>query len=537
MPSWSGAGKGAITGATAGAAFGPWGALAGGAAGALIGGLSGSDPAPPPQVVDVGYGGRLGREGLAFGQSEADRVQAEQRARAERYYGSGQYALQRGQQLGAGAQAAAFRGQSLAELEQYRANNLRNFGVDEAQRAGRMSDMDRNETYGALQRLRGFYESGPGPSAAEAQLRAGQDATMAQSIALARSGRGSGAGANAMRNAAFSNAAGNQQLNQQLGVLRAQENEQFQQRRLAAMGMEQNTLGNLRAQSIGQQGQNYGFAGQMGAQGLGYGQLGAQYQQIGNQAQLGFEGMGNQTNLGFAGLENQSSQFGETMRNKIFNDTTQQNMSAQIANANLAAGHAANEQRQSAADQAYVGSLLATAAPIVSGWGKGGTATNPTSDVRAKKNIEPVDMRQVFGNGGPDLRQAQGYAYDYKEPNAPGAAPGRQVGPMAQNLPPSVVQAGPDGKLKVDPTRLTLVNTAAVSELQRRTDELEALLAGGYDYGESRGGPSAPYSMVGYNQHQPQGLEAMQTSRFALPTQQVADARAANLQQQAFGGR
>lgn len=80
-----------------------------------------------------------------------------------------------------------------------------------------------------------------------------------------------------------------------------------------------------------------------------------------------------------------------------------------------------------------------------------------------------------------DLRPAQGYSYRYKDPSQPGAAPGRQVGPMAQDLEKSpatrgAVSTGPDGVKRVDPGRLTMVNTAAISEQQRRIDKQQAEL-------------------------------------------------------------
>jgi hypothetical protein len=79
-----------------------------------------------------------------------------------------------------------------------------------------------------------------------------------------------------------------------------------------------------------------------------------------------------------------------------------------------------------------------------------------------------------------DLRPAQGYSYEYKDPRAPGAAPGRQVGPMAQDLEHTAAAAAvhdtPHGKV-VDTPRLTMVNTAALSEQQRKTQELERQLA------------------------------------------------------------
>jgi hypothetical protein len=80
-----------------------------------------------------------------------------------------------------------------------------------------------------------------------------------------------------------------------------------------------------------------------------------------------------------------------------------------------------------------------------------------------------------------DLRPAQGYSYEYKDPRAPGATPGRQVGPMAQDLERTAaagaVHDTPNGK-QVDTPRLTMVNTAAISELQRKLQRLEALGGG-----------------------------------------------------------
>lgn len=87
-----------------------------------------------------------------------------------------------------------------------------------------------------------------------------------------------------------------------------------------------------------------------------------------------------------------------------------------------------------------------------------------------------------------DLRPAQGYRYRYKNPDAPGAAEGEQFGPMAQDLEKtpagrSAVRTAPDGTKMVDTGRLALVNTAAVSEQQRRLDEIEALLGASRDQG------------------------------------------------------
>ncbi len=73
----------------------------------------------------------------------------------------------------------------------------------------------------------------------------------------------------------------------------------------------------------------------------------------------------------------------------------------------------------------------------------------------------------------PDLRPAQGYEYAYKDPDAHGQ--GRYVGPMAQDLEhlPGVVEQDQSGAKTINAPRLTLANTAAVSDQQRRLDELE----------------------------------------------------------------
>lgn len=99
-----------------------------------------------------------------------------------------------------------------------------------------------------------------------------------------------------------------------------------------------------------------------------------------------------------------------------------------------------------------------------------------------------------------DLRPARGYEYEYLDPNMPGAAPGRHTGPMAQDLLKSpataaTVQDSPTG-LQVDTPRLTMVNTAAISEQQRKNDDLQAQLDA---LSAGNGGYSpAPYNREAY---------------------------------------
>jgi hypothetical protein len=89
--------------------------------------------------------------------------------------------------------------------------------------------------------------------------------------------------------------------------------------------------------------------------------------------------------------------------------------------------------------------------------------------------------RAHMANRATDMRPAQAYSYKYKDPNQPGAAPGQQVGPMAQDLEKSpatapTVETRPDGTKQVNTPRLTMVNTSAIGEQQRRLDDQQAQL-------------------------------------------------------------
>jgi hypothetical protein len=66
-----------------------------------------------------------------------------------------------------------------------------------------------------------------------------------------------------------------------------------------------------------------------------------------------------------------------------------------------------------------------------------------------------------------DFRATKSKRYRYKDPKVPGADDREHVGPMAQELPKSVVVEGEDGKLRVDVARLALSLSSAVGELQR----------------------------------------------------------------------
>lgn len=529
---------------------------------------------------------------------------------------------------------------------------------DQSQDARDLQLDDRRTQYGAVGRVRDFYEQGPGPSAAEVQLQQGAERNMAQALALSRSGRGAGVDAAAERQALFQNAATGQELNQQQALLRATEEDAWRGRQLQAMGLEQQGLGNIanqaqgiragdeatraadmqvRAQDLQAQGMSFeqahaqaqmeadqrqrndamtiamnqlqetasgrgteaGFnyatlAEQARARGMSaeqyyaelqeqarargdqtmvsMEQLGVQRQGQGDDYALGMTGIGSSNQLGMYGLGLESQGMGqhaldqELMGSMAYETLVSKNiMDTRIANAS-------NDASRDAANVGAAGSLitgwlsdvskkkeikledvdygLEHAKPPESPYANIGRASRSAGDVRAEKpayqppppteyDFGPKQSQQKGGGGGLlgslislsderskeriqeltaevealraakggdyptprqpdydalddayernsgdafDLRPARGYSYEYKDPDEPGAAPGRQYGPMAQELlespaGASTVKRGADGKLAVDTSRLSLVNTAAIAAEQRRRDELEAQVA------------------------------------------------------------
>lgn len=177
-----------------------------------------------------------------------------------------------------------------------------------------------------------FAEQGPGPSAAEAQLRAGQDRAAASAIALARSGRGAGANAAAARDAMFANAAGNQQLNQQMAQLRAQEEAAWRGQQLQAMSGQQQAL-------TGARGQDIQLAQTLGAQGLEsarlQGDLGLRSAEL--QGGLGMQAAGLQGQLGMqaAGMDQQQN----ALQAQLTADQRQRNQDRELALRGQALGY------------------------------------------------------------------------------------------------------------------------------------------------------------------------------------------------------
>jgi len=462
-----------------------------------------------------------------------------------------------------------------------------------------------NDNYGAqaTQGLRDFAaQTGSGPSAAQSQMQAGADQSMASSLALARSGRGNNT--QAVRGAMFQNAATQQATNQQLGTLRAQEYDTAQNRQLGALNSESSALQGYRGQDlnalqgaagvlgqargqdqsqqqlgIGQgqfdanldlqsRGQNdaaaLGWAGQqqnaaqqqqqawqagqqLGNQSIAQGQnynasmqgLGQQATQAGQQYDLGKGqlqnqaiGQGQQFQLGTGQLANQATAQGQNYNAAMQGQANQyalgtqnvglgyQGQAGQTYNSQLQgdmgfeqlraqqylAAQTANQQADTQRDAANTGMLTSLAGGLM------------MSDEHSKKQISSLrgELAQAYSalGGKPshgdfadayqggnmpdtqypsmpqstrfaprtDMRPAQGFSYNYKDPSAPGAAPGTHYGPMAQDLEKSpatasTVTTGPDGMKRVDPGRLTMLNTAALSDQQRDIQAIKRALA------------------------------------------------------------
>ena len=103
------------------------------------------------------------------------------------------------------------------------------------------------------------------------------------------------------------------------------------------------------------------------------------------------------------------------------------------------------------------------------------------SDEHSKKRIQELEslnaQYEALADSGPaaQLAKTSSNSYEYKDPGAAGAAPGRHAGPMAHELEgiPGVVQPGPDGMKRVDTGRLALATASATGDQERRLQELE----------------------------------------------------------------
>jgi hypothetical protein len=223
-------------------------------------------------------------------------------------YGQGANAQQMAQQgfnygmtQGANAQQQGAQGLNYALGQAGQAQGQAGLYGQGAQTALGMSGQSRADTQTALARMQSFLDQGPGPSQAEALLKGQSDATMAQNIALARSGRGAGDNVLAQRQALFANAAGQQKLGQDMSALRANEAATWR-------GQKQEGLSAIQQGQAALRGQDVATAQQLAQSQLGQGQLAQQYGALGLNNQAAMGGLAQQ--FGQTGLQAQAQMAG-----------------------------------------------------------------------------------------------------------------------------------------------------------------------------------------------------------------------------------
>lgn len=423
---------GTVGGAGIGTAVaGPVGTVIGGALGGIVGGLFDSDnSAPAPAPVQYG-GNRLTNQMGAQQYASGLQQQSAQNARESTLYGQANQNFDT-------ANAAQSRGISGIQGSQTDLNNQLAALGGTTQNAGILRQMG---------------TAPMGPSYAAAQLQAGQNNANLQSLAMAHSGRTIGGGAAQMQQAQFQNAIGNQQVNQAAAAARLQEQQNFNNFQLGALGASTGALGQagnqanaIRSGNEGLQAQNANL--QLQQEGVNN-QTSQLYNALGGQ-QLGF---GMQANT----LGQQAQQFGATQAQNTL--TGQMNADighgSQVVNTNIA-----NQNNANAHDAANANAASAALGAGVQMFG-GGNATsgypgtpnpnNPSqivgpnspqtvSDARQKTNLIPLEPGLVKFAPGTDQSKFQ-----FGGPAGPAPLPPpsytQAIGELNQAYAPSQMQA------------------------------------------------------------------------------------------------
>lgn len=330
-----------------------------------------------------------------------------------------------------------------------------------------------------LAALNAFAGAPAGPSAAQSQLAGAGDAAQLSALSMARSGRGAGDSASALRDATFSNAQTQATTGQNLATLRAQEEATRRQQQLAALESAMGGANAIRGAdtavtNTALSGRGLDLQAQaQAADQAKFNTTAAQNQTQMNDAAaaaarnnaLGFTSEGNQTNLGFQSMGNQSeldrAQLGQNALNSQADyELQQQQMALDAAKA--------NQQADLEKDSGISGMIGAAAGAI------------GLSDERTKKLKKTESaLSEALGTIG----NAPGYSYEYKNPDAPGAAHGRQVSSMAQDLERGprgreIVMETPQGKM-VDYAAVMKMTPGAITELNRKVKALESALGKG----------------------------------------------------------
>lgn len=540
------AATGALSGAAAGSALGPWGAVGGAVLGGVGGYLAGDDGGDAPTYTPD-------KRNFVYGLGPSDSYASLQ---SERY--------DRRQQELAALGADAYNRAAPTQAMPDRIDFVGSDGQSYLQNAGAQARAQQLQALGGYQNansaIQQFANAPQGPSAAQAQLRAGTDAAMRQQYGMARTQPGGGGAA--LRNAAFNATSLQGNAANSAAMLRAQEDQAFRQRQLQALGAVQSgaagyagQVGALRGQDVGlaqmQAGQSNFNAQQQNA--FNQGQQQMQFQVGANNLQAAGQARG-QNDAMALGASAQSAGY-DAMRNGLAANNYAAGRDYEAARAQGAGVGVQSTQVNNQQSNTELATMLGAGSAAAGAYAQMSkkAETAPTSDVRAKTDIRPASVASALGGGSrlpphvlealegsrarnaastqvatdlgefgglpsrvglggagdarqermrqllalganerysraqegqrpstwgtgdllPDLRGAQGYEYAYRDPERHGE--GRYVGPMAQDLEhlPGVVDEAPDGTKRIDAPRLTLANTAAVSEQQRRLDEIE----------------------------------------------------------------
>jgi hypothetical protein len=349
--------------------------------------------------------------------------------------------------------------------------------------------------------------AGQGPSAAQAQMQAGTDQAIRAQLAAAGS---RGFNPAAMRGAQMQGAEMLQTSANQAAQLRAQEQQAAQQQFLQA-SLQQEQMQRQAAMQAAGLSLDQDVASQQARQAAinAQGQIAGQFAGLGSQqaisqaelmqqAALANQGVKMQADLANQGASLQAQQATQdaALRAAMFNQ--QMGLNAWQSGQNVGMGwqgmgadllgrqtgfvmgaDEAARQRNFLGQQADVafgrqmlGSLIGAGGAVGAAYA-GRSPTSTASDKRAKTNIKPNDQTLAF------LEALTDNSYDYKEPNKPGRAPGRQYGPMAQDLEKTAmgktaVTEDADGTKMVDSARGFLLALSGLANVHQRLKALEA---------------------------------------------------------------
>lgn len=344
-----------------------------------------------------------------------------------------------------------------ADMAQQRATPVTDYaGADMAAARGLQA---RGGTEASLAALNQFAGDQTGrPSAAQAAIQQAANDGTGRAMALAKSGRGFGGNAAATGQAQQTVASTTANAANQGAATAAAEDAAAQQRRLTALNA---ALGG----GLSQQGQDLAAQGQAASQSqfdvnaaLQNRGINDSYSTAQGQLGLGYNQLGQQTNLGLLGVGTDRLQLGQNALNSQAQyELEQQQMRVDAAKANQQA-----DLEKDAGNAGMMSSFMSAVG---------------LSDERVK---ELEGREQALAAALETVGNAPASSYRYKDPGQPGAKPGRQVGPMAQDLErgplgDTLVIDTPQGKM-VDQGRLSMVNSSAITELNRKLEALESAL-------------------------------------------------------------